>query len=117
MKKIFLTIALAGLFFAGNSNAQTISEKNPAPKTQQGNFVDTNNDGVCDNWQTRPEGGRKRNFVDADNDGVCDNISTRSGKGQGFKKGGNGRNQGNCGHGNRNRSGLQYRNAKAPDSK
>lgn len=117
MKKILMTIALAGLFFAGNSYAQATSEKNPAPKTQQGNFVDADNDGVCDNWQSRPEGGRKQNFVDANNDGVCDNASTRGGKGQGFKNGRKGRNQGNCGLGNRNRSGQQYRNTNATDVK
>jgi hypothetical protein len=117
MKKILLTIALAGLFFAGNSYAQETTEKTSALKVQQGNFVDANNDGVCDNWQSRPEGGRKLNFVDKNNDGICDNVSERGGKGKGFRNGNKGRNQQNCAQGNGQRARQQNRNAVAPGTK
>ncbi len=33
------------------------------------NFVDSDNDSLCDNLGTRP------NFVDVDNDGVCDRMA------------------------------------------
>ena len=36
---------------------------------QAQNFVDADDDGVCDRWTE----GRGQNFVDADGDGVCDN--------------------------------------------
>ncbi len=36
--------------------------------TEAGNFVDENNDGICDN-RANCQG---QNFVDEDNDGVCD---------------------------------------------
>jgi hypothetical protein len=41
------------------------------------NFVDADGDGVCDNNTGTPKGqGRRANFVDADGDGVCDNVGT-----------------------------------------
>lgn len=43
------------------------------------NYVDTNGDGICDNWGT----GCGRNYVDADGDGVCDNLGTYPLSGQG----------------------------------
>ena len=58
-------------------------------------FVDSNSDGVCDNWTATGKGqgnGNGQGFVDEDNDGVCDNW-TATGKGQGN---GNGRHMG-CG--------------------
>ena len=46
-------------------------------------FVDGNNDGICDNYATRPADGRGRRFVDANNDGKCDNVRQNNGKGRG----------------------------------
>lgn len=41
------------------------------------NFVDADGDGVCDNSTGTPKGrGKRANFVDADGDGVCDNVGT-----------------------------------------
>ncbi len=43
------------------------------------NFVDADGDGVCDNNTGTPKGkghGKRANFVDADGDGVCDNVGT-----------------------------------------
>lgn len=37
------------------------------------NFVDTNNDGICDN---QGAGGNGLYFVDANGDGICDNQGT-----------------------------------------
>ncbi len=57
-----------------------------------GNFVDADNDGVCDNREERPCGNRGDGFVDADNDGVCDNRENRGhGKGHAHGKGSGGR--------------------------
>lgn len=38
------------------------------------NYVDTNGDGVCDNYGTMGNGA---NYVDADGDGVCDNYGNK----------------------------------------
>lgn len=49
------------------------------------NYVDEDNDGICDNYtdgQSRGYG-CGRNFVDADNDGVCDNYTNGQGRGCG----------------------------------
>lgn len=69
----------------------------------RGNFVDSNNDGICDNYQVRTNNGRGANFVDKNGDGICDNRGS----------GGTGRGKGNgCGmgyqrgHGNGGGAGL-----------
>ena len=74
-------------------------------------FVDANNDGVCDKFANRPDDGRGRNFTDKDNDGKCDNNPGTTGKnfrgqnrkgngccgnGNGFRHGRNQRGNGNC---------------------
>lgn len=55
------------------------------------NFVDADNDGICDNCNTYhgncPSGsGCGQNYVDADGDGVCDNYAS-GGQGQGRGRG------------------------------
>ncbi len=62
-KKITLTVTALVLVAALSTMAAF------AAGNGYGNFVDADNDGVCDN---RGNG----NFVDADNDGVCDNRGT-----------------------------------------
>jgi len=65
----------------GNGNGKGKGQGNGQGNSTQGaNFVDTNNDGVCDNHSTEQGNGRRHgngtqgaNFVDANNDGVCDN--------------------------------------------
>lgn len=104
--KFTLTIALAA-FFTGQVLAQTAT---PAASVNQsadqtttkvqapGKFVDNNNDGVCDNRETKQNSGTKgRNFTDADGDGICDrreegkrgngNPNCRRGQGNGCGKG------------------------------
>ena len=59
-----------------------------------GNYVDADNDGVCDNWQDGGYGGGYGNgggYVDADNNGVCDNWQ------DGGYGGGYGNGNGHCG--------------------
>lgn len=41
-----------------------------ANKSIVNNYVDKNNDGLCDNYGSKP------NFVDEDGDGICDNKVT-----------------------------------------
>ena len=42
-------------------------------------YVDSNSDGICDNWGTSHHGGHgacSGSFVDENGDGVCDNCDT-----------------------------------------
>lgn len=69
---------------------------NFASDTLQGagqNFVDNNDDGICDNFTSGNTGrgngqGNRQNFVDSNGDGVCDNMGSGCGRGAG---------QGRCG--------------------
>ncbi|MDD2963203.1 MAG: hypothetical protein PHU33_04590 [Bacteroidales bacterium] len=90
---LFSAVVVAGLLLATDSKGQqTGKSSNGSEQTvqagqpvQQRTFVDADNDGVCDNFATRPANGRGRNFVDNNNDGICDrNVdSNRSGRGKG----------------------------------
>ncbi len=94
------------------------------------NFVDKNNDGICDNWQSsktnRTVNGK--NFVDNNKDGICDNRpvsnNAKTAKGRNFVDKNNdgicdnrqGNNSGNCcgkgygcGNGKCNGKGNQHR--------
>ena len=44
-------------------------------------YVDNNNDGICDNYNTSQGGGRhhRYNYIDSDDDGVCDNYGSHCG--------------------------------------
>jgi hypothetical protein len=108
MKKlIFLTLVL--FVFALTSNnlvAQTQKKTDKATvKTEQtqatpGKFVDKNNNGICDNRETKMKTGKCANFVDKNGDGICDN------KGTNCKRGGYGN---CCGKGKGNGNGFQHR--------
>ena len=87
--KVFLATTIMTIFAM-----QAQSQNNTAPVKQQdqkqkaaisarGNFVDKNNDSICDNFESRQGQGRGRNFVDKNNDGICDNLASRSGQGRG----------------------------------
>lgn len=110
MKTVLFSFAfVAGLFVAVNAGAQEAAKTQEStakvqPPVQTRSFIDANNDGVCDNWSTRPANGRGRNFVDANNDGVCDRYS------QGNRNGG-GRGQGFC-RGNRPGRGQGFRHGR-----
>lgn len=98
---LFSLVAGFGLMLSLNSAAQNVDSK-PATvqqPVQTRAFVDTNKDGVCDNYATRPANGRGRNFTDTNKDGVCDRYiqggRKGNGSGQGFGRcNGQGRGQG-----------------------
>ena len=83
-----------------NQQDQKQTAANPAP----GSFVDKDNNGVCDNFESRSGKGNGANFVDKNNDGICDNranVGNKSGNkcrnGQGNQyRNGQGRGRGNC---------------------
>ena len=100
--KVFMTLALMMLFAiqarSQNSTApikqqdqkQTVT--NPSP----GTFVDKDNNGICDNFESRSGMRRGANFVDKNNDGICDNRahmgkkianSCRQGQGNRYRHG------------------------------
>ncbi|MBT3223433.1 MAG: hypothetical protein HN348_30545 [Proteobacteria bacterium] len=70
---VLLVVATIGL---GISHAE---EPPMTPRTDCGgfNFVDLNNDGICD---YAAEGGYGQNFVDLNEDGICDNASRGCGR-------------------------------------
>lgn len=100
--KMLLTAAVTSVMFiqvqAQSADKPQNTEK-PKTAARGANFVDKNNDGVCDNRGSGRFQGRGPNFVDANNDGICDHRQDHTGRGQGYRH----RNgQGNC-RGNRNR--------------
>ena len=125
MKRNFVIATLVALMLVTGlvvtASAQTAQPTPTTPVTAgacaNGNFVDANSDGVCDNaprdgsgmqyGQAQGRGGMQgrgmqngqgiaqgtgqgANFVDANNDGVCDNFGTA----QGMQGRGQGRGQG-----------------------
>ncbi|MFW5701361.1 MAG: hypothetical protein ACOCX7_00270 [Bacteroidota bacterium] len=119
MKKLIAAaiFALAGIITAANIYADEPAPKEKPAKAQTergANFVDADNDGVCDHYvDGKPGKGQGRghmkargmgykkhmgqrgaNFVDADGDGVCDNY-TEGKRGRGMGKA-NGHRMGKC---------------------
>jgi hypothetical protein len=113
--KLILATAIM-MIFAIQSNAQNTNSANQPAKKQNtvssasGNFIDKDNNGVCDNFESRSGKGYGANFVDKNGDGICDNranvgkksgnncrngqgYQNRHGQGQGH---GQGRGCGNC---------------------
>ena len=84
MKKLILIIGMiiGVAFLAGSVNAQTKQVQDKSSKVQttqtdqktQGNFVDKDGDGVCDNYQNKGKKGNCAKFVDENGDGICDNC-------------------------------------------
>ena len=58
--------------------AGTPRDNAPACQTGQ-NFLDEDEDGICDNRENKPG----QSFVDEDGDGICDNRGNGCGKGNG----------------------------------
>lgn len=89
MKKLFLIIAIfIGISVAANAQSTTsvksekvkseaLTTKKAETTNVRGNFVDKDNDGVCDNYQMRGKNKDCPNFVDANNDGICDNYKAK----------------------------------------
>ncbi len=95
------------MIFTVQANAQSNAaanqpvQKQAAANSTGRNYVDKDNNGVCDNLGTKAGNGRGANFVDKNGDGVCDNGANAGNKcrnGQGNKNG-NGKCRGprNCG--------------------
>ena len=82
MKKILMTIAALILILStGTVSAFAAGPNNTTSLPFRGlyaDFIDANDDGVCDNRYA----GRGYGFTDADGDGVCDNQY--AGRGYGF---------------------------------
>ncbi len=104
--KLILATAIM-MIFTVQANAQSNAAANQSAQKQTAvnstgrNYVDKDNNGVCDNVGTRPGNGRGANFVDKNGDGICDNrayAGNKCRKGQGNKNG-NGHCRGpmNCG--------------------
>lgn len=74
MKKLVTGIAALALAFS----ISTI-DASAADSGRGRNFVDANNDGICDYCSVSAS----CEFVDADNDGICDNYSYNSSKRKG----------------------------------
>lgn len=80
------------------------------------NFIDSNNNGICDRFEERGKTTRGAGFIDKDGDGICDNRQGGNQKGNrqacdgtGFKhRNGKGKGTGNCdGTGKRMHQGWQ----------
>lgn len=113
MKKFLAGIVIMGLVFSVGGT--TVLAAGPG---RGRNFVDADNDGICDNADNTcvyidsdgdgicdicgvnneicPAGSGGGNFVDEDGDGICDNYAAGQGRGNGCQGGGYG-----CGAGRR----------------
>ncbi len=110
-----ISTALLLLFFTAQAQAQNsttagtkqIQQKDKSTVAVNGrNFVDKDNNGICDNRGATK--GKGANFVDKDGDGKCDNLATRKGSGKGANfvdKDGDGKcdNRANVGKGKANK--------------
>jgi len=109
--KLFLVTAIL-MIIAIQAQSQTSkssanqSDPQKTVASASGNFVDKNNNGICDNFESRSGNGHGANFVDKNGDGICDNRANagrktgnncRYGQGNQHRHGqGNGRGCGNC---------------------
>lgn len=97
MKKMILSlVVIAGFLFLGTNVASAVEDTQPQKQTTEKtcpNFVDSNNDGVCDLYDgTRPGKGQGN----GQGAGQCTGLKDGSRKGQGKMDGsGAGRNKGN----------------------
>ena len=74
---------MAMIFFVASQAISQSAPTLPIDKNQKdkqklktnapGKFVDSNKDGVCDNYQARMKNGHGPNFVDKNGDGICEN--------------------------------------------
>jgi hypothetical protein len=110
---LFVTALFA--FFTSQGFSQTSSstdvQKKEVTGVTPGKFVDSNKNGVCDNFEARNTHGKGANFIDKNGDGKCDNRQNASnckgtgnccGKGNGYGCNNVKGNGSCCGHGNGN---------------
>ena len=102
--------------FSQSASSSADQKKDSSSVSVQGKFIDKNNNGICDNFESRKVNPRGANFVDKDGDGVCDhrqNVAPGAGKGNQNCRGKgygyhHGQGKGNCcGQGYRHRHGCQ----------
>jgi len=89
---IMAFMAFQGFSQKGSPNAakKNLPNSQITADTVPGKFIDTNNDGVCDNYQPRMKNIHGANFVDKNWDGICDNRGTSGnlkGNGDGCRQG------------------------------
>lgn len=73
MKKIII-VCVVGIVLSFASLAS--NAKNDTSKSSSlNNYVDINDDGICDNKNLDTNTQKRNNYVDNNNDGVCDNKS------------------------------------------
>ncbi len=83
---LIMCVGVVGVFALSPSKN---SEKNPqCPQAtvcvnERENYIDIDNDGVCDNYS----GSCKNNYTDTDDDGVCDDYSDKICKSNRLRKG------------------------------
>ena len=128
MKKLSGILFVTAIFafftsqgFSQTNSSSDIQKKEVTAGVTPGKFVDSNKNGVCDNFEVRATNGKGSNFVDKNGDGKCDNRQNAAN----CKKNGNccGKGKGNacnntkgnglcCGNGNGNGcgKGQQHRN-------
>lgn len=91
---IMTLIALTGQSQTNTVQTKQQDQKQTSANPATGTFVDKNNNGVCDNYESRSGTGHGANFVDKNGDGTCDNRANAGNK---------------PGNKCRNRQGNQYR--------
>jgi hypothetical protein len=80
MKNYFkgtLVLTLTLFFFSqgfGQTATNSNSDSKTAVSTVQCKFVDSNNNGICDNHEMKGTASQCANFVDKDGNGICDNC-------------------------------------------
>lgn len=82
MKKIIIIAAVLITMIgikATSIIASSPSKINDCPKSHSFNYVDKNNDGICDNKNNGSNvRSKKHKFIDKDGDGICDRLKDRS---------------------------------------
>ena len=91
-KLIFTGLALVAITAFASAQCQGNGAGKCDGKCKGANFVDTNKNGICDNYENRTDSvsgnklkckgqghkqGKGKNFVDANKNGVCDNYENR----------------------------------------
>jgi hypothetical protein len=87
----------------GNDQKAKQENVSTAKDTFQGkNFIDENNNGVCDRFENAKPLGKGPNFIDSDKNGICDNRekgNRGNGRGYGYQHRNGQRNGQCCGRG------------------
>ena len=68
-----LTLALGTTAFAASPRHNSHHSASSTTSTGYCNFVDADNDGICDNGDTHCS-----SYLDANNDGICDNCQNQN---------------------------------------